>query len=159
MPPKARDPIAKQTVRQLNRVLQSENASRAAKCDAIFELFADYVRPNADNDFSRIFLDQTWIGLARIDVVLVVGGVVPIDWNPNTETLYTIVLFAKETGGSDRVIYLILKRPQLVQLDLIRLLNGKHTAKGVKVREFALCREALVACHFFRGHEKDNIKR
>ena len=140
MPPRVQDPIAKQTVDQLNRVLRSENASRAAKCDAIFQLFADYVRPNADNDFSAVLLDHTWIGAARIDVVRVVAGLIPIAWNPNTETLYHIALFPDKTGWSDHAIYLTLRRAQLEQQDLIRLLNGQHTANGAGIGEFALCR-------------------
>jgi len=140
MPPRVPDPIAKQTVDQLNRVLRSENASRAAKCNAIFELFTDYVRPNADNDFSAVFLDHAWIGLARIGVMRVVAGVIPIGWNPDTETLYVIALFPNKTGWSDHVIYLTLRRAQLEQQDLIRLLNGQHTANGAKIGEFATCR-------------------
>lgn len=138
--PKVREPMAKQTVDQLNRVLQSENASRAAKCDAVFQLFADYVRPNADNDFSAVFLDHTWIGVSRIDVVRVVGGLIPIEWNPNTETLYYIALFPSKTDWSDHGIYLTLRRAQLEQQNLIRLLNGQQTENGAEVGEFALCR-------------------
>jgi hypothetical protein len=140
MPARARDPIAKRTVGQLNRVLQSEKASGAAKCDAIFELFADFVRPNADNDFSAVFLDHTWIGIARIDVVRVVAGVIPIAWNPNTETLYYVALFPNKTGWSNRGIYLTLRRAQLEQKDLIELLNGQRTANATMIGEFALCR-------------------
>ena len=140
MPPRVRDPIAKRTVDQLNRVLQTDNASRAAKCDAIFELFADYVRPNADNDFSVVLVDHTWIGVARIDVMRAVAGLIPIAWNPNTETLYYIALFPNKTGWSDHGIYLTLERAQLEQQDLIRLLNGQHTANGWEIGEFALCR-------------------
>ncbi len=140
MPPRVRGPIAKQTVDQLNRVLQSENASRAAKFDAIFELFADYVRPNAYNDFSAVLLDHTWIGAANIDVVRVVAGVIPVEWNPNTETLYYIALFPNKAGGSDHGIYLAVRRAQLEQQDLIRLLSGQHTANRAEIGEFALCR-------------------
>ena len=138
LPPKV--PMAKQTVDQLNRVLQSEDASRSARCDAVFQLFADHVRPNADNDFSAVFLDHTWIGVARIDVVREVAGLIPIAWNPNTETLYYIALFPNKTGWSDHGIYLTLRRAQLEQQDLTRLLNGQNTANGAEVGEFALCR-------------------
>ncbi|HEY6969982.1 MAG TPA: hypothetical protein VJA94_12300 [Candidatus Angelobacter sp.] len=140
---------------KLNATLQAPDADGAAKCQAIFTLFAKYVKvPSTAADLAPIFAEPSWIDQANIQLPPGISGRIPIDW-ASGGTLFVVYLFPDKTGWSDCVIYLTLTWPSLKESDLVALIKGQPTKidnagswRYIGISEFALCHPGA-DCHSY----------
>jgi hypothetical protein len=125
---------------RLNGIIQSPASDRRSKCQAVFTLFERYVKPRTRTQFSRVFSEPGWINESNIRIYDAVNGQIPIEWDPDHETLYEVSLFSDGAGSSDWVIYLTVNRAGLTRQDLVALLKGANLPSHAdRIDEFGLC--------------------
>jgi hypothetical protein len=130
---------SKASAADLRKVADDRRADRAARAAAVFSLFANHLRPpRGAAAAGEVLGDAKWLDDAKFHRVLVVAGLVPVEF-PGKGPVYCLYVFPMEDGWSDWVIYLRLSG-DWKEDDLRAFLRGGKGLKGEpELVEFALC--------------------
>src|SRR5262249_16228351 len=89
----------------LHRVADNASLDRAKRAEAIFSLFANYLRlPQGAADVGESLKAEKWLNEASLQGVYVLGGWVPVEMTFE-DTVFCLRLFPNKAGWSDWVIY------------------------------------------------------
>ena len=120
--------------------------SQAGRAEAVFILFAHYVRPGASAaEMHQVLTDTSWLRETKLYDIRMVGGWIPIEF---ADTVFCIHLFPadKDKGWSPWVIYFRSSgkgveesREGIREEQELSFLRGESTEDTPRLLEFALC--------------------
>jgi len=125
----------------LNRIANDGSVIREKRAEAIFSLFANYVKmPGTAAMAGNVFGSEKWMKDASLTEVTFIGGYVPLELNLE-DAIFCLRLFPDKDGWSDWVIYFRMSGGVTPSPDEVgAFLRGAAAVKGSpKLVEFALC--------------------
>jgi hypothetical protein len=131
---------SKSSAADLRKAAEDPRADRAARAAAVFALFANHLKPPCGAAAAdEAMAGAKWLDDANVQHVVVLAGLVPVEFGGGG-TVYSLHLFPlDEDGGSDWVIYLRLSGSHQFG-DLRAFLRGGKGLQGKpELVQFALC--------------------